>query len=444
MIDGARRENEPRGLVFLERMYYHQTLSNNNPVTMRAVLTFEEALEKILKHSKRRLPLKAPIDRSLGFVLAEEIRAREEIPLFNSSSVDGFAVRISDIKDASQKNPVRLPVQGTVSAGSASPAALKPGYTMKVMTGAPLPPKTESVVMKEFVALSGENAIFKAPTKEGASVRSRGEEFSKKEIVFGKGTVVTPPVVGMCAALGYPTIKVFRKPTIALVITGNELRSPSAVLRAGQIRDSNSFALSAALASIRIVPSPILFARDKREVLSRAFARALKRADVVISAGGVSVGDFDFVKEVLGNLRVRTIFWRVAMKPGKPNFFGVRGKKLVFGLPGNPVSAMVSLETLVFPALRKMMGVRHSISLNHEAVLTTELRKGKGRTEFVRATAVMSPSGGWNVSPTRGQGSHMIGGLAQANCMIIVPRDRENLAKGERVSIRFFSWNVTS
>ena len=233
----------------------------------------------------------------------------------------------------------------------------------------------------------------------------------------------------------------YRKPTVALVISGNEIRSPSAPLRAGQIRDSNSFALSAALRTIGITPHPILFARDRRELLSHAFARALKKADVIVSAGGVSVGDFDFVKEVLNDLRFRTIFWRIAMKPGKPNYFGSRGKKLVFGLPGNPVSAMVSLETLVIPALRKMMGIPYTDSLNCEAVLETDFKKGKGRIEFVRATAALTSDGRWSVNPTSGQGSHMVGGLAQANCLIVVPHDCEHLSKGETVTVRFFSWN---
>ncbi len=324
------------------------------------MIEFNEAIEKILKHVRRLLPVKLSIAESLGFVLAEDIRAKEPIPLFDSSSVDGFAVRLQDIHDASQDRPVHLAMQSIVSAGFAALQSLKPFHTIKIMTGAVLPKNTDAVVMKEFAGTKGEVIIFTSTIKEGSNLRRRGEEFRKGEVVFPKGTIITPPVIGMCATLGLASLEVYRKPRVVLVVTGNELRSPSSRLRRGQIRDSNSFALAAALESAGVSPSLVLQVRDDKKVISKAFAHALKKADVVISAGGVSVGDFDYVKQVLDDLRVKTIFWRVAMKPGKPNYFGMRGKKLVFGLPGNPVSALVSFETLVMPALRKMMGIHFS------------------------------------------------------------------------------------
>ncbi len=404
------------------------------------MLEYNEALEKISKHVRRLLPVKIPLGGALGFVLAEDIRAKEPIPLFDSSSVDGYAVRVQDIQGAAERHPVELRVQSTVSAGSAQARSLKPLHTIRIMTGAPLPKRADAVVMKEFVTSKGESIIFTSPAKDGASIRRRGEEFGKGENAFVKGTVITPPVIGMCATLGHASLKVYRKPVVALVITGNEVRSPSSRLRQGQIRDSNSFALAAALTSAGISPSNTLHVRDDKTMISRAFSRALKKADVVISAGGVSVGDFDFVKEVLGDLRVKTVFWKVAMKPGKPNYFGTRGKKLVFGLPGNPVSAMVSLETLVMPALRKMMGFRFSDAMRHEAVIEFDLRGSGGRTEFVRAFATRSGEEHLVVRPAAAQGSHMIGGLASANCLIILPKERGNVAKGESVSIRFLPW----
>ncbi|MGA9407823.1 MAG: gephyrin-like molybdotransferase Glp [Bacteroidota bacterium] len=405
------------------------------------MLTFDEALEKILKHVRRLLPVKLPIGKSLGFVLAEEIRAKEPIPLFDSSSVDGFAVRVQDISGASEEHPVLLAMQSTVSAGLGRPQLLKPFHTIKIMTGALLPQKTGAVVMKEFVKAKGDAIVFTSRIKEGAGLRRRGEEFSKGEIVFPKGTVVTPPVIGMCATLGFASVKVYQKPRVALVITGNELRSLSARLRQGQIRDSNSYTLTAALKSAGISLLLILHAPDNKKQISKAFARALKKADVIISAGGISVGDFDYVKQALNDLRVKTIFWRVAMKPGKPNYFGTRGKKLVFGLPGNPVSALVSLETLVMPALRKMMGIPFSEGLVYPAVIESDLKRSGGRIEFIRAFAFRSLDGQLTVRPAIGQGSHMVGGLAQANCLIVVPKENESISKGDTVSIRFLSWN---
>jgi molybdopterin molybdotransferase len=406
------------------------------------MLEFNEALEKILKRVRRSLPIKLSIAESLGFVLAEDIRTKEPIPLFDSSSVDGYAVRLQDISGASEDHPVHLTMQSTVSAGFARRQSLKPLHTIKIMTGAVLPQKAAAVVMKEFVKIKDGKIIFTSTIKEGTNLRRRGEEFGKSDVVFSKGTIVTPPVIGMCATLGLASLKVYRKPRVALVITGNELRSPSAQLRRGQIRDSNSYALAAALESAGITPLLALQVRDDKKMLSKAFARSLKKADVVISAGGVSVGDFDYVKQVLNDLRVKTIFWRVAMKPGKPNYFGARGRKLVFGLPGNPVSAMVSLETLVMPALRKMMGIHFSEALNHGAVIEFDLKGSGGRTEFIRAVASRSDDGRFRVRPASGQGSHMVGGLAAANCLIIVPKERENIVKGETVLIRFLSWTL--
>lgn len=406
------------------------------------MLDFDEALEKILKHTKRLPAVKVSVAESLGRVLAKEIKTREPIPRFDSSSVDGFAVRREDINEASKENPVRLRLQGTRQAGTSRPLSLKPGRTMKIMTGALLPKNTRAIVMKEHVAIDGGIAEFTLPAKEGENVRRKGEEFTRGEIVLSRGTIITPPVVGMLATLGFASIKAYRMPRVALIVTGNELRTPSGTLRAGEIRDSNSYALAAALRAVGISPTLVLHVPDSREQISRAFARALKKEDVVVSAGGVSVGDFDFVKEVLNDLRVKTVFWRVAMKPGKPNYFGTRGARLVFGLPGNPVSALVSFEMLVMPALRKMMGIHSSEILNSSATLESDVRKGAGRIEFVRAIASRSSDGHLTVRPVEGQGSHMVGGLAAANCLIKFPKESELINKGEVVAIRMLSWNV--
>ncbi len=405
------------------------------------MLDFDEALEKILKHTKRLPAVKISVAESLGRVLAIEIKAREPIPRFDSSSVDGFAVRTEDIKDASKENPVRLPMQGIRQAGTSRPMSLKPGHTMKIMTGALLPRNTRAVVMKEHVAIDGGIAEFTLSAREGENVRRKGEEFKRGEIVLSRATAITPPVVGMLATMGFMSIKAYRAPRVALIVTGNELRTLSGTLRAGEIRDSNSYALAAALRAAGISPTLVLHVPDSREQISKAFARALKKGDVVVSAGGVSVGDFDFVKEVLNDLRVKTVFWRVAMKPGKPNYFGTRGARLVFGLPGNPVSALVSFEMLVMPALRKMMGIHSSEILNSSATLESDLRKGGGRIEFVRAIASRSSSGQLTVRPVEGQGSHMVGGLAAANCLIIFPKESELINKGDVVAIRMLSWN---
>lgn len=404
------------------------------------MLDFDLAIEKILKHTKRLPAVRVPLADSLGHALAQEIRARDPIPLFDSSSVDGFAVRVLDLSTASGEKAVRLSLQGARWAGIGRPQSLKPGCTVKITTGAMLPKQTGAVVMKEFVAVEGGSAVFTLPVKDGENLRKQGEEFSKGQLVLPRGTLITPPVVGMLATLGAAMVKVYRKPRVAVIVTGNELRSPSAALRVGQIRDSNSYSLTAALRALGLAPILILRAQDSKEQITKAFARALRKSDVIISAGGVSVGDFDFVREILNDLRVKTVFWRVAMKPGKPNYFGSRGGRLVFGLPGNPVSALVSFECLVMPALQKMMGIHSSRILTSHATLGSDLRKRSGRVEFVRGIAARSSDGRITVMPVPGQGSHMVGGIAQANCLIVFPRESEHLNKGDEVSIRLLSW----
>ena len=404
------------------------------------MLDFETAREIVLKHAHRSAIEKVPISESLGRVLAEDIRSREPLPLFDTSSVDGYAVRVADLSLASSSAPAQLPLAGVISAGSAARQTLKMGETIRIMTGAPLPRYAEAVVMKESVRMRGDEAVFVSPVREGANLRRKGEEFAKGEIVVTKGNQLTPPAVGMCATVGRKAVKAYARPSVALVITGNEVRSPSASLRRGQTRDSNSYSIGAALEWLGISPVNTFRAKDRKQDLSRAFAKALKSADVVVSVGGVSVGDFDFVKEVLADLRVQTIFWRIAMKPGKPNFFGVRGRKLIFGLPGNPVSALVSFETLVYPALQKMMGMPRAQETLSPANIEIEFRRSPGRLEFVRAIATRQPDGHTTVKPLVGQGSHMLGGLAKANCLMVLSEEKEKIEKGDEVSIRFLSW----
>ena len=405
-----------------------------------SVLTFDSALGKILNHTKRLPVVKLRVAESLGYVLASQVKSREPVPLFTSSSVDGFAVRIEDIQRATKERPVRLTPQETISAGKVPQKSLKPGHTAKIMTGAPVPKNTSAVVMKELVTVNGGVVVFRSRAVEGENIRTRGGEFETGNLVFLPGTRITPPVLGMLVTLGISSVLVYRKPRIALVITGNELRPPSAKLRPGQIRDSNSFSLSASLQWLDIPPSMVVRARDNEKATTAAFARALSKADVIISSGGVSVGDFDFVRHALAGLGVKTLFWRVAMKPGKPNFFGAKGNKLVFGLPGNPVSALVSFEMLLKPALDKMRGIRPSAYPENTALLESDMRKSAGRVEFVRAFASRGAGGSLSVRPSRGQGSHMVGGLAEANCLIIFPKELSILEKGDTVSIRFLSW----
>jgi molybdopterin molybdotransferase len=259
------------------------------------------------------------------------------------------------------------------------------------------------------------------------------------------GVRATPPVVGLLASLGHAGFPVYKKPRLAVISTGNELVKPGRRLLPGQIYDCNSFALEAAVRAVGIPECLRYHAAEDKASTRRIFSRALNAADVVISAGGVSVGDYDYVKEVLEELGVATQLWRIAMKPGKPVYFGIlsaQGKrKYVFALPGNPVSALVTFHQLVKPALEKMLGLTAAGagSGSFRAALQEHLRKKAGRLEFVRGTAAIS-EGNWTVAPTSGQDSHMLSGLASANALIHFPLESESLSPNEPVSIDLLTW----
>jgi molybdopterin molybdotransferase len=404
------------------------------------MIEFEEAINKILKHTHCLSSEFVKLNDSLGYVLAENVVAREPIPRFDSSAVDGYAVCIEDLKNASNKTPVELPIIGEVKAGDTIIPILRKNYAIKIFTGAVVPKNTTAVVMQENTKTEKKNVlIFRKPEK-GENIRRAGEEFKKDAVVLAKGELITPAVVGLLASLGYAKIRVFRKPKVALIVTGNELQLPGRSLRVGKIYDSNSFGLAVALESRRIYPIFVRLVRDDKQSIRKAISKAVKLSDVIISVGGVSVGEYDFVKEVLINLGVKEIYWKVAIKPGKPNFFGVLGKKLVFGLPGNPVAAMLSFYKLVIPALNKLMGMSNSSILELRAVLTQGIKKKAGRLEFVRGILTTDKDDKLFVTPAKGQDSHMLGGLAKANCLIHFPKEETIIPKGSMATVELLRW----
>jgi molybdopterin molybdotransferase len=304
-----------------------------------------------------------------------------------------------------------------------------------------IPPGVEAVVMAEFTEEREGAVLVKVPAEPGENIRRRGEEYRKGEIALPAGARATPPVIGLLATFGYTSARVHVKPRVAVVVTGSELVAPGEPRQEFQIYDSNSAALDSALAALGITERTVVRVRDEAAPLKAALAEALASAEVMIAAGGVSVGEYDLVKEVCAELGVETHFWQVKMKPAKPVYFGTyaEGRKLVFGLPGNPVAVLVAFHEFVKPALLKMMGAAEIGQRLVLAVACAELRKQRGRKEFVRGLA-WAEAGKLCVKPTTGQGSHMLGGMAAANCLIHLPAETERVAEGERVEIEFISW----
>ncbi len=404
------------------------------------MIDFELARKKVLKNTPVLGVTSVSFEQSTGYVLAEKVVTKESVPLFDSSAVDGYALRYEDVTDADKSNHITLNLIGTVRAGDASGISIKKDSAVKIFTGAPVPRSATAVVMKEVTEEMNGKVLIKKSAKRGQNIRRKGEEFRKGQKIFAPGIFITPPVVAMLASLGVTRVKTYKKPRVSLIITGDEIRPPFAKLKPGQIHDSNSYALQTSLKSMGIDTVDVIHTRDSKNDTRRAFTTALKRSDVVISIGGVSVGEYDLVKEVLKDIGVKQVFWKVAMKPGKPNYFGVKNKKLVFGLPGNPVSAMVSFYVLIRPALFKLMGAAEYSSFFVKARLTKSITKKPERMEFVRGIVNKNDAGELLVTPAKGQDSHMIGGMATANCLIYFPRGSAILESSSFVHVELLIW----
>lgn len=409
------------------------------------MIDLNEARSAVLDHAEPLPATKTTIESALGCVLALPVRTTLDLPPFDNSAVDGFGVHMDDVAGASERSPIRLELTGTVRAGEdVSGVVLPKGKALKIMTGAAAPADVEAVIMREYCREERECVHIQRAVKPGENIRRKGEEFQRGQQVLDAGTRVTPAVVGLLATVGLTQVEVHRKPRVAVLVTGDELVKPGTPLKPGQIYESNSFALAAILREMGIADVQMFHLRDEREVITEGIRESLDGSDVLITVGGVSVGDFDYVKQAMADLGVQQIFWKINMKPGKPNFVGVYRKEpgantLVFGLPGNAVSAQVSFHHLVKPAILKMMG---AVSVERQgllAELATDIQHKLGRREFLRGV-LETKQGHPVVRPVSGQGSHMQGGLAKANCLIDVPPDCPGFKQGEQVFVELLTW----
>lgn len=412
------------------------------------MITFEEALDKILDSIQPMPVTKVALRKLPGHVLAEPVVARLDLPPFDNSAVDGFGVRLSDIESASESHGCKLKLAGTIRAGDPPINQLASGTAMKILTGACVPSAVEAVVMREYCVEEDGHVIVKAGASSGENIRRRGGEFLRGQEVLADGAYASPAVIGLLANLGYSSFAAYKKPASAVITTGDELTKPGRELLPGKIYDSNSYAMRTALELAGSSECFSLHAGEDHASTRRAFIKALNLADLVISTGGVSVGDYDFVKPVLEEIGVTTELWRIAIKPGKPVYFGVyydrrRGRnKYIFGLPGNPVSALVTYHQLVKPALAKLAGLARCKGSIVTAVLTQDIRKRAGRAEFVRGILKPVSAGMWEVEPTVGQDSHMLSGIAKANALIHFPLESELLKNGSQVKVEPIRWEL--
>ena len=388
------------------------------------LLSIGEAQQLILAHA-RPLPAEpVAIEAAAGRALAQGARAAVDLPPFPSSAMDGFAVRAAD-------TPGRLPVVGRIPAGAPAAGSLEPGQAMGIATGGVVPDGADAVIPIEYVADNDNEIEVQRAAETGDHIRPRGGDIRAGEVVAEAGTTLTPARLGALAAAGIAEVLCARRPRAAVVPTGTELRRPGEALGPGQIYESNGLILSAQLEAAGAAVERMPAVGDDEGALRAALEAALA-ADVVVTSGGVSVGPHDLVRRVEGELGVEEVFWRVAVKPGKPLAFGVREGTLVFGLPGNPVSALVSFELFVKPAVRALQGVPEPLPRFERGRLVGTRRQNPERDELTRARLRRSDDGAL-LEPLSGQESHMIARSAGADALVLVPRGEGELAEGDSV-----------
>ena len=376
--------------------------------------------------------LRVPVRSALGRVLAEDIASPVDVPSHRNSAMDGWAVRGADVA----MGEATLTEIGASFAGKPFAGKVAAGQCVRIMTGGVVPEGADTVVMQERAKANGKSITFAAGQKTGQNVREAGEDLKAGSIALKRGRIVRPAELGLIASLGIGEVSVYRPLRVAFFSTGDELKSVGTTLGEGEIYDSNRYTIHGMLTRLGCEVLDMGVVRDDPKLIEQAFARAAASADVVITSGGVSVGEADFVKSMLGKLG-EVVFWKIAMKPGRPLAYGKIGSAHFFGLPGNPVSVMVTFYQFVRSALLVLMGADPVEPIpTFRATCTSMLKKAPGRTEFQRAILTQAPDGTLTVRPTGEQGSGILKSMSDANCFIILGDDVGNVAAGTAVEVQ--------
>ena len=392
------------------------------------MLTYEEARERILERVSPLGVERVPLDAAAGRTLAGEERAPGDLPPWDNSAMDGYAVRSEDCR-----GEAALPIAGYQTAGGSGASAVPKGAAVRIMTGSPIPGGCDAVVPFEEAEERDGSVRVSAPVRPRQHIRFRGEDVRAETLVLRDGTVLRPPRISMLASFGRAMVPVYRKPRVAILSTGDELVELGEPPVHGKIVNSNSHALASAVIEAGGDPILLGIARDDREDL-RAKLSAGLASDVLITSAGVSAGDRDLVRDVLAELGVENVFWKVLVKPGGPTAFGVAGKIPVFSLPGNPVSSLVTFEVFARPALRRMAGSPHPVKIPVKATLAEPVKKKPGKTQFLRVL-VESGEEGYVARTAGDQNTGILRTLALADGIAVLPRERTDFAAGEKVDV---------
>lgn len=406
------------------------SLKGNNPM-----MEMNDALAVVLSSVRVLTAEERTLLDGRGYVLAEDIVATEDVPPFDNSAMDGYAVRYTDIAHATPEYPTQLQVLADLPAGQVAEKVVGPAQAMRIMTGAPIPAGTDTVVMKEkTTSMYGKVNIFTSG-KPGDNIRRRGEDIPAGLVVLHQGAKLRPAEIGILAAIGKGKVRVVHKPRVGVLATGDELVPPDQPMAPGKIRNSNSYSLQALIQHCGGLARDLGVVRDTPAEISNVICHGLKGLDMLLLSGGISVGDYDCVAEVLSSLEAEIKFHQVAIKPGKPMAFVLIGGTPVFALPGNPASAMICFELFVRPVLLKMQGFKSWDRMELLATLEEDIAGSPDRVCILRGKVAKSDSG-YRVRLSGPQGSAILSSMCNANCLIIVPADVPRLTKGERIPVQ--------
>jgi len=399
-------------------------------------LRLPDALARMLENiqpvqGSETLAIREALDR----VLDEDVRSTVDVPSHTNSAMDGYALKGAGLP---VEGGATFEVIGTAWAGRPFKGGVSAGQCVRIMTGAPMPSGTDTVIMQEHVTRDGDSVELQSGHRIGQNVRPAGEDIARGDIALRAGEILQPAQLGVLASLGVGEVRVRRRPRVAFFSTGDELRGIGQTLQDGQIYDSNRYTLYGVLTRLGVDVLDLGVVADDPDVLEAVLADAASRSDAIVTSGGVSVGEADFVTQVLGKIG-RVNFWKVAMKPGKPIAFGHVGKACFFGLPGNPVSVMTTFYALVQPAIEYMKGgSAEQLGITVTAVCQTNLKKRPGRREFQRGVLQIGADGRYVVRTTGFQGAGVLRSMAEANCFIVLDEDRDGVKAGEEVQVQPF------
>ncbi|WP_316347748.1 gephyrin-like molybdotransferase Glp [Desulfuromonas acetoxidans] len=393
------------------------------------MLSFQQARQTILDHvtplGVERVGLLDASER----IVAEDIIAPWSLPVWDNSAMDGFAVRHDDCSDGGT-----LTISGYIPAGGYSNDPVQPGTAVRIMTGAPIPPGADTVVPFEETSEEGDQLTIRGSVTIGDHIRVKGEDITDGENILTAGSLLRPAEIGLLATFNKVIVPVYRRPRVAILATGDELIEPGTPPNNHQIVNCNSFAVAAALKEIGAEPILLGIARDNRESHLQKIKEGLK-ADALITSAGVSAGDRDLVRDILEELDVKSVFWKIDIKPGRPTAFAMYGDKPVFSLPGNPVSTMITFEEFVKPALLKMMGHRRVFHPTVRAILKDDVKKKSGRTQFMRVFVTMQ-NGQYLASTSGDQNTGILKTMIRANGLAILPAAPDHIGSGAQVDVQ--------